>query len=331
MADKPKLTIHFSDFWNTFDPRTFWIYKLLAEMYDIVQSSINPELLVYSDYGIMHLKYACHKIYYSHENRRANPNLCDYSFTFHGLGGNHRFFSNLAEDQYYYEVLSEYYSETVKEWRATPKTRFCNFVVSNGDPQERIRFCRQLMKYKHVDCPGKVLNNHPPFDVHGYQYSLKYSFISHYKFTIAFENESVVRYTTEKILHPFIVGSIPIYWGNPRVAELFNPKSFINCHDYRSFDEVISRVAAIDQDERLYAAYRAESPILPKSPLMALSGVELAQALRGIAEARNSGNQVSTRWWFPARRLEHFLRYKLANRWEYLCQQFDPPRNARAR
>ena len=30
------------------------------------------------------------------------------------------------------------------------------------------------------------------------------------------------------------VNSIPIYWGNPKIDQHFNPKSFINAHDYIS-------------------------------------------------------------------------------------------------
>ena len=37
--------------------------------------------------------------------------------------------------------------------------------------------------------------------------------------TIAFENSSFPGYTTEKIFEPMLEGSIPIYWGNPRVDE----------------------------------------------------------------------------------------------------------------
>ena len=39
-----------------------------------------------------------------------------------------------------------------------------------------------------------------------------------------------VGYTTEKIFEPMIAQSIPIYWGNPRIGEDFNEKSFINCN-----------------------------------------------------------------------------------------------------
>ena len=86
----------------------------------------------------------------------------------------------------------------------------------------------------------------------------KLEFLSSYRFTIAFENTSVDGYVTEKIVHPLIAGSIPVYWGSPDVAERYNPDAFINCHDFGSFEEVIERILEIDADPpRLEAMRRA--------------------------------------------------------------------------
>ena len=72
---------------------------------------------------------------------------------------------------------------------------------------------------QHVDCPGEVLNNQPPFDSNAHRYCAgraadqKTQFLKQYKFTIAFENESAPNYTTEKIFHAFVAGSIPDILG----------------------------------------------------------------------------------------------------------------------
>ena len=97
----------------------------------------------------------------------------------------------------------------------------------------------------------------------------KINFISHYKFTIAFESQSLshMDYFTEKITHPFFAGSIPIYYGCPNIARYFNPASFINGHDYDSFEDLATRVRQVDQDDRLYQAYRHAHPILESSAL----------------------------------------------------------------
>jgi hypothetical protein len=52
-------------------------------------------------------------------------------------------------------------------------------------------------------------------------------------------------------MHALITDTIPIYWGNPLASLDFNPKAFINCHDYKSFDEVIELVKEIDSNETL--------------------------------------------------------------------------------
>ena len=55
-------------------------------------------------------------------------------------------------------------------------------------------------------------------------------------------------------MHAFAAGTIPIYWGATDVCKDFNPKSFINVHDYKSLDEVCQRVIEIDTDENEYLA-----------------------------------------------------------------------------
>ena len=130
-------------------------------------------------------------------------------------------------------------------------------------------FCKKLMENKQVDCPGHSLNNMPslpPYRMVGSNcYGGKLDFLASYKFTIAFESASVPHYISEKIFHPLIVGSIPIYWGCPEIAQYINPDCFINCHDFSSFDDVIQWVLKIDGDQQLYESYLKAPPILPSS------------------------------------------------------------------
>ena len=83
----------------------------------------------------------------------------------------------------------------------------------------------------------------------------KRSYISRCKFTIAFENESHPGYATEKILEPLLMGSIPIYWGDPEIEEDFNPDCFVSVHRFKNFEGVVEEVIRIDQDESLWEKY----------------------------------------------------------------------------
>ena len=103
-----------------------------------------------------------------------------------------------------------------------------------------------MSKYKKVDSGGRYLNNI------GGPVADKLDFIKEYKFTIAFENSSLSGYTTEKILEPMSVNSLPLYWGNPNVAIDFNPKSFINVNEFSSMGEAIEEIIRIDKNDDLY-------------------------------------------------------------------------------
>ena len=59
-------------------------------------------------------------------------------------------------------------------------------------------------------------------------------------------------YCTEKILESFAAGTIPIYYGDETAVQDFNPKAFINCHDYASIDEVIEKIKQLDNDDEAY-------------------------------------------------------------------------------
>jgi len=122
------------------------------------------------------------------------------------------------------------------------------------------------MAYKHVDCPGRVLNNMPEaIEPRGGNWIAgKLDFLKKYKFTIAFENARANGYTTEKLIHAFQGHTIPIYWGNPRVAEEFNPRAFVNANDYgNDLDAVVRRVAEIDSNDALYLDMLAQDPLRP--------------------------------------------------------------------
>lgn len=87
----------------------------------------------------------------------------------------------------------------------------------------------------------------------------KFAFQQKHKFSIAFENTSYCGYCTEKIVEAFAAGTIPIYWGDPRVAEDFNENAFVNCHNYETLDDIVARVKEIDENDKLCLSMLNES------------------------------------------------------------------------
>lgn len=119
-------------------------------------------------------------------------------------------------------------------------------VVSNANAKERIEFFKLLSKYKQVDSGGRFLNNV------GGPVADKRRFIQDYKFVLSFENSTHPGYTTEKLIEPMLVNSIPLYWGNEQVGRDFNTNSFVHVNQFFSFDEAIERIIELDNDEEQY-------------------------------------------------------------------------------
>lgn len=142
------------------------------------------------------------------------------------------------------------------------KIKFCNFIYSQ-DINLRNDFFKKLSKYKYIDAPGRCMNNMSSMSDSNPRDSrrskswvkTKLDYIRPYKFTIAFENEIKDGWTTEKLTHPLLVNSIPIYVGNKKVDRDFNTESFINYHDFESMDEFIKHIIEVDNNDELYKKY----------------------------------------------------------------------------
>lgn len=242
---KKRIKIDFSDFWGGFDKTNNYFYNLLKDEFD-VEISNNPDYLFFSVFGNSHQNYNCKKIFYTGENVAPPLGYCDWSFSFDYLNDsrNYRLPHYLLYDGYY-----ELEKEKVIEQNLS-KRKFCNFVASNGNCQERNQFVQILSQYKKVDCGGRWMNNI------GYAVSDKRKFQSEYKFSISFENNAYrpqfPGYTTEKIMEPMTVNSMPIYWGNPEIGKEFNTNSFVNFYDFNNLNDMVEHIIELDKNDELY-------------------------------------------------------------------------------
>jgi len=137
------------------------------------------------------------------------------------------------------------------------KNKFCAFVYSNCDRKfkgvsDREDFFELLQKMSgnRVDSWGKCKNN-MKLD-HPNSHHDNHKMFSKYKFVIAFENEYVDGYISEKITNPMLAGSIPIYLGCKNVDKHFNIDSFINVRQYDSWEKCIDYILHLDKDNEAY-------------------------------------------------------------------------------
>jgi len=235
------ISVKFVDNTFEFNINNNFIINFLRQHYNVVLSD-KPDFLFYSSFGNAFLNYSDSiRIWYNFENVRPNFNYCDYAVSYDRLEFGER----------YLRLKRDVVKPLLDDNNDYINRKFCNFVYHQTDMTDgqrlRMEFCKALAKYKHIDCPGRALNNmqgdiKPRFSKESDWASSKIKFISDYKFTIAFENASYPGYVTEKLIQPFLANSVPIYFGDPDIELDFNPSAFINCKWTDKFDEALEKV-----------------------------------------------------------------------------------------
>ena len=249
-----KIKVAFSDFWDIFDPNDNFITDALRKNFE-VEITDDPDFVFCSIFGRRFLKYDCARIFYTGENIDPDFNLVDYAMGFPKIEYYDRYL-RLPHYVLYPRACDLALKKPQMSDEELLSRKFCNYVISNAvSGPERLIMIEKLGAYKEIASGGKYRNNV------GGPVADKIDFSRGYKFSIAFENSGARGYTTEKIMEAFASQTVPIYWGNPDIAEEFNPDSFINCHDFESFDEAVEFVKKVDNDDELYLRM-VKAPIL---------------------------------------------------------------------
>jgi len=254
-----KIKVNFVDFWGSFNPNDNFILDALKKNFEVEISS-DPDFLFCSTFGKNFLKYDCVRIHYEGENLSPDFNLYDYALGFPYITFDDRYL-RLPHYVLYPEACEKALKKhTLSDEEYKSHTKFCNYVISNAlSAPDRTEMIKVLNSYKTVDSGGKYKNNV------GGPVPNKIEFEKNYKFTMAIENSSSNGYTTEKIMEAFAGATIPIYYGSRDIAKEFNPKSFINCHDFESFEAVLEKVKEIDNNDELFLSMIKEPIILEDS------------------------------------------------------------------
>ena len=233
-----------------------------------ILDSEHPDFIIFSDHCMIYQEQCRRLRDYLHSSKDAimilnsfecivpDLNVFDYALVWNSdLKCGDRIARNIP---YIYDIQSDdtfkndlTHGQACRILESRPK--FCNFMYSHSS-EPRDSFFRLLSQYKKADSLGRWMNNtgiqstRYVSDWYGLSIGLKRG----YKFSIAMENAAYKGYTTEKIISSLQAHNVPIYWGDPDVSSLINPKAFINCGDYDSFDDVVERVKEIDNDDGLW-------------------------------------------------------------------------------
>lgn len=264
------------------DPERFLLTRLLRRHFN-VEISDEPEYLFYSMWGTEFLARQydrCVKICVLVENIVPDFNLCDYAISYEYLSYDDRHLRLPYAAWFCGDPAL--YDRAGRDPAAEDRPRFCSFTYSHSSLMAnymraapmRVQLLDAVSAYKPVACGGKIRHNVdiPHIDLAGWgddptlaalrELGLaprdfanlydKIVFDRGCKFSIACENNAHRGYCTEKLVNAFQAGTIPIYWGDPCVKEMFNEKAFICAADYPNLEAMVEQVRRIDTDEALY-------------------------------------------------------------------------------
>jgi len=219
-------------------------------------TSINPDYLIYDVFSCEYLKKEYDnaiKIAFYTENQIPDFNKADYAIGFDNIIYLDRYFRKttliwIFEKRYLNIKNKVFIQNRINSLNSKIKKKFCAAVISNylTSNQFRIKFIKELSKYKKVDMGGRFMNNI------GETVKNKIKFLSLYKFSIAMENSEGQGYVSEKILDSLIAGTIPIYYGGYMVDEFINPKAYILIRNEKDIKQKIEYIKKIDNDDNLY-------------------------------------------------------------------------------
>lgn len=293
------IKVKFIDFWKTFEPEKSIFLQILRENYD-VELTDDADYIFYSSFDD---RICCEsnnkaiKIFYTGENETPDFNICDYAMAYDHLTLGDRYFrlpDYYNSDFFRKETeLMEHKHEGIEDLASLGKTEFCSFVVSNARATAvRAEMFKAISNYKKVNSGGRYLNNI------GGPVDSKIDFEAKHKFSICFDNCKCAGYTTEKIVEAFAARTVPIYWGDPEVCKVFNPKAFVNVMDYDSIDDAIERIKEIDNNDELYISMLREPALISKEDTYANTRQRLKTWLCHIIDQPlNEAHRVGNGFW----------------------------------
>ena len=221
------------------------VYNTDIELGNFEESCILLET-IFSDKTYLFDKEWKHTFLYSGESR-LNKWHSHYSCVLYG----ERNHSNIINVPLFIPNLycSKNLLQDPVKYTSKPKN-ICS-IISNPGGKDRNYLIDRIEEFIHIDHAGCYKNNIGM--VSAYYNSQEFiEFVAGYKFIISMENSREDTYITEKILHGFRAGCIPIYWGSENITDYFNEDRFINMNSNQDIGKNIEKIKLLIEDEKEY-------------------------------------------------------------------------------
>ena len=131
----------------------------------------------------------------------------------------------------------------------------------NAGAEKRLGMMEELAKYIPVHNYGKCLKNKDEPDMGGRKGDRagnKQAVLQRYKFYLAFENNKIKDYVSEKVFDGLLGGTLPVYYGAESI-EQFMPvegqKAVIQMDDFESMENLAAFLNELARDETRYNEY----------------------------------------------------------------------------
>jgi len=267
-----ELRIHFCELWSEFVPKyNFFMYLLswigVTNNIRVILDSKTPNLVIYGPLSKGQEKAypGVSKVWFTGENTPP-PKDDDIVLS---LGFQYSTASNYIRLPLWMIEVNWFGGDPVKIANPRPvsvqaattvdptlvdnKRKFCAFVATNPNNNNRNVAFQILNSWKPVDSAGRLMCNRPegpiPAGLGGGGGELaKVDYYKDYKFVLTYENSAGPGYTTEKLFHAKVAGAVPIYWGDPFVDRDFDSAGFINANQVSKPEDLIAMVKKADYD-----------------------------------------------------------------------------------
>jgi hypothetical protein len=136
-----------------------------------------------------------------------------------------------------------------RDWGIHSKTRLVSMIYSKQHIMEGHKLRHTIAK--------KFTDSGIEYYGHGSARPLanKVDGLKDFYFSIIIENSKQLNYITEKIIDCLTVGTIPIYWGCPNIAEFFNIEGFICFSSIDELDSILESLTPELYQSKLKYAY----------------------------------------------------------------------------
>ena len=165
----------------------------------------------------------------------------------------HLLMAKLGQKDHLYGDFIEFSYLMNKRQLLTIPSFFASIFFSNDVPLRR-RLIELMKKGGEVEVFGKVS---------GEYVSNRSVLAGQYKFVLCPENDHFPGYVTEKILHAYAMGAVPVYWGGLTLEQGLNPRAFIHLDPTSNLNSQISDIHSMS-DERYKEIY--EQPLFLQEP-----------------------------------------------------------------